>query len=60
MSNEDEKVFRKVPITWVPFLDEDPANPVCGIRWKRVSLDELVSSPMRDMPKPDIEGEDEH
>lgn len=44
MSNkDDQKVFRKVPITWVPFLDEDPANPVYGTRWSRVALDEAVS-----------------
>lgn len=32
-SQDGEPTFRRVPVTWVPVLDEDTTNPVYGINW---------------------------
>lgn len=32
-SQEGNPVFRRVPITWVPILDQDTTNPVYGLNW---------------------------
>jgi hypothetical protein len=32
-SQDGNPTFRRVPVTWVPVLDEDTTNPVYGINW---------------------------